>query len=303
MQNSEITAVTLGTIVLAGSFLSEVAPQGGGWIPLLGGVVLLLILFSYDREGTRTGWQSIAFGGVAGMCAAIATAPFVGSLLSSFAGLGISSRAILWLLAGVIFSLVDRARMGRRVAQPSSAGPANLSFSPPAVPVRPSVPEAAPSFTAQRRTATSISPFAPGAPVTPTPPVAAAPASTPFVYAPEPTSVPEPDPVSIAPPIPEPGDADRYQPAPVQAPPPNAVAIQTGAGKPATIYLNLLDQGIACLRTVQAEHLGRDFYRIVESEPEGETWEFHPGQVVRCRKQKLSNGKGLVAFEEAPRAS
>jgi hypothetical protein len=36
--------------------------------------------------------------------------------------------------------------------------------------------------------------------------------------------------------------------------------------------------------------------------PEGENWEYAPGQVVRCRKKNLSSGKGLVAYEEAPRA-
>jgi hypothetical protein len=56
------------------------------------------------------------------------------------------------------------------------------------------------------------------------------------------------------------------------------------------------------LRIVRAEHLGRDFYIIVEQMPAGETWEYVPGQVVRCRKKNLSSGKGLVAFEEAPRA-
>lgn len=57
------------------------------------------------------------------------------------------------------------------------------------------------------------------------------------------------------------------------------------------------------MRTVKAEHVGRDFYKIVEAMPEGETWEFGPGQVVRCKKRNLSTGKGLVAVEEAPRAS
>jgi hypothetical protein len=49
--------------------------------------------------------------------------------------------------------------------------------------------------------------------------------------------------------------------------------------------------------------MGRDYYRIVDEMPAGETWQFEPGQIVRCKKTKLSSGKGLVAFEEAPRAS
>ncbi|MBV9613308.1 MAG: hypothetical protein JO091_12610 [Acidobacteriaceae bacterium] len=56
------------------------------------------------------------------------------------------------------------------------------------------------------------------------------------------------------------------------------------------------------LRSVKAEHLGRDFYRITEETPEGEAWEYRRGQVVRCKKKNLSSGKALVAVEEAPRA-
>ena len=68
------------------------------------------------------------------------------------------------------------------------------------------------------------------------------------------------------------------------------------------IYINLVGEGLNLLRSVRAEHLGHDFYKIIEETPEGETWEYGPGQVVRCRKQKLSSGKALVAFEEAPRS-
>jgi len=68
------------------------------------------------------------------------------------------------------------------------------------------------------------------------------------------------------------------------------------------IYVNLIGEGLNVLRTVRAEHLGRDFYKIIETMPEGETWEYQPGQVVRCKKKNLSSGKGLVATEEAPRA-
>jgi hypothetical protein len=57
------------------------------------------------------------------------------------------------------------------------------------------------------------------------------------------------------------------------------------------------------MRSVQAEHIGKDYYLIVEPRPAGEAWEFTTGQVVRCQKRNLSSGKGLVAVEEAPRAS
>ncbi len=74
-------------------------------------------------------------------------------------------------------------------------------------------------------------------------------------------------------------------------------------GKPAVIYLNLVGEGLPVLRSVQAEHVGKDYYLIVEPVPPGERWQFQPGQIVRCQKKNLSNGKAMVAVEEAPRAS
>jgi hypothetical protein len=73
-------------------------------------------------------------------------------------------------------------------------------------------------------------------------------------------------------------------------------------GKETMIYINLLGEGLNVMRSVTAEHVGRDYYKIVDTMPEGETWQFQPGQVVRCKKQTLSTGKALVAFEEAPRS-
>jgi hypothetical protein len=74
------------------------------------------------------------------------------------------------------------------------------------------------------------------------------------------------------------------------------------SGKEVSIYVTMLGEGMNVLRTVRAEHLGRDFYIITEPMPADENWEYTTGQVVRCKKKNLSNGKGLVAFEEAPRA-
>jgi len=84
------------------------------------------------------------------------------------------------------------------------------------------------------------------------------------------------------------------------AAPPDLLAIPPG--REAVIYLNLVGEGLNVLRTVRAENLGRDYYRIADVMPENEQWEFTPGQVVKCRKKALSNGKHMVAYEEAPRA-
>lgn len=73
-------------------------------------------------------------------------------------------------------------------------------------------------------------------------------------------------------------------------------------GSETMIYINLLGEGLNVMRSVRAESVGRDYYRIIDTMPEGETWQFQPGQVVRCKKQTLSTGKALVAFEEAQRA-
>ncbi|MGA8028165.1 MAG: hypothetical protein WB992_13565 [Bryobacteraceae bacterium] len=114
------------------------------------------------------------------------------------------------------------------------------------------------------------------------------------------TFVPEfaPPPLPAEPPRP----AEPPQPAepPRADAPPAAIPIKPG--KESMIYVNLVGEGLNVLRSVRAEHLGRDFYKITDSMPDGETWEYQPGQVVRCKKKNLSSGKGLVAVEEAPRA-
>jgi hypothetical protein len=71
--------------------------------------------------------------------------------------------------------------------------------------------------------------------------------------------------------------------------------------KEAMVYVGLVGEGLNVMRSVRAEHLGRNYYKIVEPMPEGERWQYGPGQVVRCEKKKLSTGKALVAVEEAPR--
>jgi hypothetical protein len=99
-----------------------------------------------------------------------------------------------------------------------------------------------------------------------------------------------------------PGSTSGVGPAPVSGP--EMVSQSSGPVrqlKEAMVYVGLVGEGLNVMRSVRAEHLGRNYYRIVESMPEGETWEYGPGQVVRCEKKRLSSGKALVAVEEAPR--
>jgi hypothetical protein len=64
-----------------------------------------------------------------------------------------------------------------------------------------------------------------------------------------------------------------------------------------TIYVELLDEGTKCWRPVSVELLYHDTYRIVDVVPEGETWLFQPGQVVRCKEREFTDGYGLTAYE------
>jgi hypothetical protein len=61
-----------------------------------------------------------------------------------------------------------------------------------------------------------------------------------------------------------------------------------------------LDEGVKCWRPVSAEHLFENTYRIVDSVPEGETWLFQRGDVVRCKQREFSDGSGLPACESVP---
>lgn len=69
-----------------------------------------------------------------------------------------------------------------------------------------------------------------------------------------------------------------------------------------TIYVYLPDEAVDVWRPVIAERLGPDLFRIADSVPEDEQWEFLPGQMVRVRERRLSGDWDvqdvkLVAFE------
>jgi hypothetical protein len=59
-----------------------------------------------------------------------------------------------------------------------------------------------------------------------------------------------------------------------------------------TIYVALLDEGVAVWRPVRAESFGRDTFLLVGPVPEGELWEFEPGALVRCEPQTFSGDGG-----------
>jgi hypothetical protein len=247
METSRIDPVALLAAILAVILAATSAHGEFGYLSSIAGLTLLLVLFAYDQRGYRSGWQSLAFAAVSGLC--VVPASSVGLALY-LAHVNETVLAIVWAVATVVFSTIDRVRMGSRA--PNSL---LLSGAGDAAPI---------GFVSQKA------------------PITAPPEPSPFV--------PEPAPAAFVPPA-----------APEPPPPPAAVPVPPG--KETEIFVSLIGEGLNVLRRVRAEHLGRDFYRIIDEMPEGENWQFQPGQVVRCRKTKLSSGKSLVAFEEAPRAT
>ena len=124
-----------------------------------------------------------------------------------------------------------------------------------------------------------------------------------------------PRPVSFPTPVAAPPPPPPAPPAPLQAPvqatasyaapasiafsdTPQPLAPLRPGAEITTIYVDMTSGGYSCLRGVQAEHITRDIYRILEPMPAGEEWKYPPGQVVRCKKEKLSTGKAMVAVQE-----
>jgi hypothetical protein len=68
----------------------------------------------------------------------------------------------------------------------------------------------------------------------------------------------------------------------------------------ATIYVGLLGEGTNLWRPVSAEQVRDDVFRILGTQPTGETWQFTPGNLVRCRQHIFAGGEaGLIAYEKA----
>jgi hypothetical protein len=260
METSRIDSVALLMAVVAIA-LAFTAHGEFGYLSSIGGLTLLLVLFAYDRQGYRSGWQSLAFAAVSGLCVALASGfGFVLLLKPPEAPAHDFYEkwlALTWIVAAIVFTTIDRVRM-------SSRAPASLGL-----------------------TAGSMM----------TPEMSVAPTFVPVKPAPKPAPPPE---RVVQEPPPTPAAAE---PQPTFAPEPPPAAVQVPPGKETEIFVNLVGEGLNVLRRVRAEHLGRDFYRIIDDMPDNENWQFQPGQIVRCRKTKLSSGKSLVAFEEAPRAS
>jgi hypothetical protein len=293
MENYRIDAIGLLLALIAITLLLSEPQMGFGFLSSLSGLTILLVMSAFDRRH-RSGVQSLAFAAVAGACCL----PIDGYLLQLLAEPKLDHvgadkwLSVMWLVETAIFWGIDSARMGSRaqtfpdVPSPAarSTGQGFIAQSMPATGYVQPVPPPAPAYVPPVPTPAYVPPPPAPQPVYREPEPAAA------AYAPPPPLIEPIDPPFTAPPPPP--------PAPVARPPVH----QIPPGKEATIYVNLVGEAMTMLRAVRAESVGRDFYLIADEMPENETWEFKPGQIVRCKKKNLSSGKALVAFEEAPRA-
>ncbi len=301
MSKPQIDGTSLLIATLAAALALTVLPGPFAWLASIAGLVLILVLVGFDTDGYRSVLESLGYSAVFALCLTVASAAvwrYIAETQNrppSFEGkVADHWLPLFWLGILVVFWPIDRARMSGRLPAtlPSSSG---STFSLASAPL-PRAPEPVPVFVPP--------PVAP-----PTPP----PVPTP-VFVPQPAAAQEaftrptfgqstsPEAVAFSspvPPTPTPLPPPPPPPPPVAPPPP----VHVPAGPETTIYVNLVGEGLNVLRGVRAEFLGRDFYKIVDEMPAGETWQYGPGQVVRCKKRNLSSGKAMVAIEEAPRAN
>jgi len=275
-------AVVAGSVIAAALALFTLTTPFV-WFSSIVAFTILLVLLAFDDDAYRSVMQSIAYAAACGLALAIASAAVFRMFAKPVdldARLGRDWMPLIWAIATVVITFIDRARMSARRTGVSEIYERETIVPRVAVSPIPPQPRPEPQPVIERPAAARAAAAPPPAPA--------------FVY-----RAPEP-PVERHPPTPEPPPPSPPRPMAEPASPPSAPA-PVRTGKEATIYVNLVGEGIACLRAVRAEHLGRDFYKIAENAPEGETWEYQAGQVVRCEKKKLSSGKALVAIEEAPR--
>ena len=304
MPKFQIDGTVLAVSVLGAAFGFTLLTGNLGWIASIIGLILAIVLLAFDREGYRSVSESLGYSAAVALCLALASA----MLLLKFAHQPIEQLSqewmpLTWLGLTILISVIDRTRMSGRV-QYGAIPPAAPSFSfapppvpapPPPMPVSSPAPVAAaptvsePSWSAATPSASQAAAPQPALKATFTRPSFGETVAEPENLAPPPS----PDPAPVQPVVP---------PFIAPAPPPPPAAAPIPSGKETTIYITLVGEGLNVLRAVRAEHLGRDFYKIIENMPEGETWQFGPGQVVRCKKKNLSSGKAMVATEEAPRS-
>jgi hypothetical protein len=66
-----------------------------------------------------------------------------------------------------------------------------------------------------------------------------------------------------------------------------------------TIYIALLNEGTSVWRPAIAQSVGDAAYRLIGPVPQGEAWEWLPGEVVHVERRET--GQGLTALFALPR--
>jgi hypothetical protein len=67
-----------------------------------------------------------------------------------------------------------------------------------------------------------------------------------------------------------------------------------------TIYIPLLDEGLPVMRPTQGRSLGGEMYLVLPTpqyDPEDEHWQFLPGSMVVCMRERRDGDDILVARE------
>jgi hypothetical protein len=291
MPNSRIEPIVLIAAVIAAGLGLILLTGPLAWVSSIAGIILLVTLFAYDGEGYRSMSQSLAFSAVCGFSLVLAAAglhfwfvqnewagPSVRFAVDRFTAQWLP---LTWVCVTIVFWAIDRTRVSNRKAGVAEYGGeavrrargSNLSITGEPTPIR------------RAEVVMEERPITPAA---------------------------SPSPVSVVQnevgPVTTSGSTATSGPGSMSgigaAPVPEVVSQGSAPARPlkeAMVYVGLVGEGLNVMRSVRAEHLGRNYYRIVESMPEGERWEYGPGQVVRCEKKRLSSGKALVAVEEAPR--
>src|SRR4051812_13730208 len=231
MPKSHLSAAALLTASAAGAVTLLLVPIGFVRLSGIIGLALLLVLFSYDDDRTRSVMGSLAFSAVGALSLVIAALPvcqYIFSVPPMDPQLTGKWLPLLWVLGTVVFWVVDRSRVTSPMPATSFRPdpPLRTEHSPPRL-VR---DEPRPEF---RYDATVTQPAVPPVPQPITQPVVQ-PVAQPLFQGVSQTPVPTP--------------VQPVAPTPVQPPPPAPAPIPVPAGKVATIYVNLIGEGLNVLR-------------------------------------------------------
>jgi hypothetical protein len=68
-------------------------------------------------------------------------------------------------------------------------------------------------------------------------------------------------------------------------------------GEYGAVYVALLDEGTNVWRPVLAHQVGPRLFRLSGPVPADKSWQFQPGELVRCEIRRLSGGPVLVVIQ------